>query len=592
MKTENKDEMIGKDAAKRLVLGCKTPLEQVTELTRIVYKIGRKILPEYLNEWYQEGAFDFLSCILSVAEDGLSRDVFFRVFDIERNYLDVCCRQSIQVIIEVSEKCYRIAGKDLIRGMALEKIETYLCRHPEDIDGAISHYKKHNPSGEGLSFAWLAALRCNARMYWKELLAWIDDAKSDEMRIIALHTLTMCPAELDVSCVENEVVERILKCRMQCVGDGAKGELFRAATNWSRIVQGGAQIRLNELSKELVHEGCPSVLYYATLNAHQIFERQLEADVKWSLSEFLKVDLKHKGILENVSFYLQDVVGKFPVQAFEFIESYCVEHKCDISVFENLYSELAKCDEILRNQYFTKWLSADAAELGRSVHKIASHLHMEKALKIKADFGLFKQPNEDDYVLSFLRAIGWLYLMPETCVGFLVSCARLMTTERLKSVFNDFFYLVVINYLDVYKSELQKLSRDEQIQTYFKYLEQLAIKADEWWERFNAKGGCPELFPSMRHRELCAKRRSDIYNKAMKEARDKSIFAQIARNTQLLHGRGWIVPTFTEDGEQLQESTLKRFSASVRISRLSEVENHTLEMRLLELRRIRWEVCA
>lgn len=592
MKMENKDEMIGKDAAKRLILDCKTPLEQVAELTRMVYKVGRKILPGYLNEWYQEGAFDFLSCILSVAEDGLSRDVFFRVFDIERNYLDVCCRQSVQVIIDVSEKCYRIAGKDLIRGMALEKIETYLCRHPEDIDGAISHYKKHNPSGEGLAFVWLAALRCNARMYWEKLLSWIDDAKSDEMLIIALHALTMCPAELDVFSVESKVVERILKCRKQCVGDGAKGELFRAATNWNRIVQGDAQIRLNELSKELVHEGCPSVLYYATLNAHQTFERQLEADVRWSLSEFLKVDLKHKGILENLSFYLQEVIGKFPAHAFEFIENYCVEHKCDISVFENLYSELAKCDESLRNRYFTKWLSADAAVLGRSVYRAASYLHMEKPLKIKADFGLFKQPNEDDYVLSFLRAIGWLYLMPETCVGFLVSCACLMTEKRLKSVFNDFFYLVVINYLDVYKSELQKLSRDERTKAYFQYLEQLSIKADEWWKRFNAKGGCPELFPSMRHRELYAKRRGDIYGKAMKEARDKSIFAQIARNIQLLHGRGWIVPTFTKDGEQLQESTLKQFSASVRISRLSEVENHTLEMRLLELRRIRWEVCA
>ena len=87
MEMENKDEVIGKDAARRLVLGCKTPLEQVTELTRIVYKVGRKVLPEYLNEWYQEGVFDFLSCLLSISKDDLSQDVFFRVFDIERNYL-------------------------------------------------------------------------------------------------------------------------------------------------------------------------------------------------------------------------------------------------------------------------------------------------------------------------------------------------------------------------------------------------------------------------------------------------------------------------------------------------------------------------
>jgi hypothetical protein len=39
----------------------------------------------------------------------------------------------------------------------------------------------------------------------------------------------------------------------------------------------------------------------------------------------------------------------------------------------------------------------------------------------------------------------------------------------------------------------------------------------------------------------------------------------------------------------LQESVLKRFSASVRISRLSAIEGHSLETRLTELRRVRRE---
>ena len=589
MEMENKDEVIGKDAARRLVLGCKTPLEQVTELTRIVYKVGRKVLPEYLDEWYLEGAFDFLSCLLGVAEDGLSRDVFFQVFDIERNYLDVCCRQSVQVVIEVSEKCYRIAGKDLISGMALEKIETYLCRHTEDIDGAISHYKKHNPTGRGMSFVWLAALRSNAQMYWEKLLAWIDDAKSDEMRIIALHTLTMCPAELDASCVESEVVERILKCRKHCVGDDAQGELFRAATNWSKIVQGDAQIRLQELSKELVHEGCASVLYYASQNLYWTADQQTEKDVEWWLSEFLKTELEHKGILESISFYLQKVIAKFPALAFAFIEKYCVGHKCNITVFENLCQEFATCDECLRNQYFTKWLMADSIVLARSVYEVVSHYGPDHRLQIRADFGFLENPSEENFLLTFLRAIGWLYLMPETCVCFLVSCARLMTAESLKSVYNDFFYLVVLNYLDVYKDEIGKIPSSESEKGSAKYLSELESFADEWWRKLKEKGECPELTPSMRQRELCAKYQGELYGNAMKETREKSVVSQIARNIQLLHGRGWIVPTFTADGEKLQDSLLSRFSASVRISRLSEMAGHTLETRLTELRRIRWE---
>ena len=73
MDVENKDKKIDKDVAKQLVLSGKTPLEQLTKLTRIEYKIRREVLLICLNEWYQEGAFDFLSCLLSVPEDGLSR---------------------------------------------------------------------------------------------------------------------------------------------------------------------------------------------------------------------------------------------------------------------------------------------------------------------------------------------------------------------------------------------------------------------------------------------------------------------------------------------------------------------------------------
>ena len=389
------------------------------------------------------------------------------------------------MVIEVSEKCYRIAGKDLISGMALEKIETYLCRHTEDIDGAISHYKKHNPTGRGMSFVWLAALRSNAQMYWEKLLAWIDDAKSDEMRIIALHTLTICPAELDASCVESEVVERILKCRKQCVGDDAQGELFRAATNWSKIVQGDAQIRLQELSKELVHEGCASVLYYASQNLYWTADQQTEKDVEWWLSEFLKTELEHKGILESISLYLQKVIAKFPALAFAFIEKYCVRHKCNITVFENLCQEFATCDECLRNQYFTKWLMADSIVLARSVYEVVSHYGPDHRLQIRADFGFLENPSEENFLLTFLRAIGWLYLMPETCVCFLVSCARLMTAESLKSVYNDFFYLVVLNYLDVYKDEIGKIPSSESEKGSAKYLSELESFADEWWRKLN-----------------------------------------------------------------------------------------------------------
>lgn len=589
MNAKMNNEAIGKESAKQMILGAKTPLEQVEVISRIVYKVGRKELPKYLNEWCQEGAFDFFACLLNVKDDDFSRDVFFPIFDVERNYLDVCCRQSIVAVIEVTEKCYRIAGRDLVSGMALEKLETYLNRNPGDIDDAITHYGNHYPSGAGLSFVWLAALKFDGRTYWRKWLKWAEGLMNEESLTAALHVLTLYPSGLDASFVVNDVVERIVKWKTKCSGDGSKGELYRAAENWCKIAQGSSRTQLNAVIKELVHESCASVLYYASQNLYWTADQQTEKDVEWWLSEFLKTELEHKGILENISFYLQKVIAKFPARAFAYVEEYCVRHKCSIIVFENLYQAVATCDECLRNKYFTKWLMADSIVLARSVYEVVSHLVPDHRLQIRADFGFLENPSEEDFLLTFLRAIGWLYLMPETCVCFLVSCARLMTAESLKSVYNDFFYLVVLNYLDVYKDEIGKIPSSESEKGSTKYLSELESFADEWRRKLKEKGECQELTPSMRQRELCAKYQGELYGNAMKEAREKSVVSQIARNIQLLHGRGWIVPTFTADGEKLQDSLLSRFSASVRIPRLSEMEGHTLETRLTELRRIRWE---
>ena len=133
------------------------------------------------------------------------------------------------------------------------------------------------------------------------------------------------------------------------------------------------------------------------------------------------------------------------------------------------------------------------------------------------------------------------------------------------------------------------MSKDDKGKPYYKYLKKLESDALRWWKRLKAAGACPELSPSIRHKELYAKHRSEVYGKAMMEARNNSILSQIAHNICILHGRGWIVPVQTADGEKMEDSLLERFSASIRISRLSEIEEHTLETRLAELRHAKWE---
>ena len=555
-----------------------------------VQNCGREILLGYLNEWYRKGVLDFLSCLSCVSEQELHKDIFFRAFGVFRNYIDICIRQDVGSVVCVAEKCYKIAGQDLTNVLALEKIETYLDRYPEDIDEAIRYCEHVAPYGKGSPFVWMAALKRDGKSYCRKFISWINVANNDDEIAVVLHALALVPEKVgDASKFTSDVVAWLIKVNERCRNDEIRGALYNTCEVWRKVVSRQQSTMLAKIASELVTDGCPTVLYCATRNAWLSAQQQSEKNVDDWLSVFVKIDPKYKGIVENLSYYLQALLDVCPEKVFIFIENYSRAHSCSVTVFDNIIGAIANSDEVLRNTYFTRWLASDSIFVARNVYEIVSHVRLETTLHINVVSAQPAKYTDEELLLLFLRAIGWLYLMPETCIGFLISCAQQMHEESLKSVHDDFFYLVVLSYVDEYVQALKQVPKGDERQPYYKYLKKLKSDALRWWKRLKAAGECLELSPSIRHKELYAKHRSDVYGKAMKEARDNSILSHIAHNICLLHGRGWIVPVHTKDGETMEDSLLKRFSASIRVSRLSEIEEHTLETRLAELRRVKWE---
>lgn len=588
-KTEDSCETISKDILERQIVASGNSVSQI-KIVIDAFQKSEKITLEYLNDWYQKGVFDYLSCLCSALSQELPKNIFFRAVGVFRDYIDICSRIPVGLVIDVAEKSYKLAGANFHGVLAQEKIEAYLSRYPKDIDNAIVHCERTNPYGNGSQHVWIAALVHNSDLYWKRFLSWIDTAEKDDEIATAMRTLAMIPEKASgVISTAADAVKRIVKAHGLCLNEDGKGALYLAAEAWRKVIDCQHRDALEKIVNNLLNEGCPFVLYLATREAWLSAKKQsIECVDAWLLT-FVKVDPNHKGSIENLSYYLNELLDVYPEKVFAFVENYSREHSCSIKVFKEIISEVANSDETLRNKYFTRWLASDSISVARNVYEIVSHVRPDTTLHMNVVFDQSAKYTDDELLLLFLRAIGWLYSMPETCIGFLVSCTQKMHEESLKSVYNDFFYLVVLSYIEEYTKILKQVSKDDKGKPYYKYLKKLEADAHRWWKRLKEADACPELSPSVRHKELYAKHRSEVYGKAMKEARDNSILSKIAHNICLLHGRGWIVSVHTEDGEKMEESLLKRFSASIRISRLSEIEEHTLETRLTELRHVKWE---
>ena len=591
-KTEDSCNTISKDILERQIVASENSVSQIKIIIDAFQKCEKVVL-ECLNDWHQTGVFDYLSCLYGALSQELPKNNFFRAVGVFRDYIDICSRQTVGLVIDLSEKCYRLADSDLTSGLALEKIESYLSRYPEDIDNAIVHCEHKDQYGNGSQHVWIVALAYNSDLYWKRFLSWVDVATKDDEIAAAMRTLAQIPEKVGgVTSGAADVVERIVKAHGMRLNENGKGALYLAAETWRKVVDCQHREALEKIANNLLNEGCPFVLYVATREAWLSTKQQSIECVDVWLSAFVKVDPKHKGIVGYLSYYLQKLMDACPDKVFAFVENYSREHSCGITVFNEIISRMANSDETLRNKYFTRWLASDSVSVAKNVYEIVSHVRPDTTLHINVVFDQSTKYTDDELLLLFLRAIGWLYSIPETCIGFLISCAcKMGAVECLKSVYDDFFYLVVLNYINEYKRLLGQIPVCDRHAPCYEYLRELAIDADKWWERLKTAGVCPELSPSIRHKELYAKHRSEVYGKAMKEARDNSILSKIAHNICILHGRGWIVPVHSEGREKMEESLLKQFSASIRVSQLSEIEDHTLETRLFELRCFRLEGC-
>ena len=102
-KTEDSCETISKDILERQIVASGNSVSQI-KIVIDAFQKSEKITLEYLNDWYQKGVFDYLSCLCSALSQELPKNIFFRAVGVFRDYIDICSRIPVGLVIDVAEK--------------------------------------------------------------------------------------------------------------------------------------------------------------------------------------------------------------------------------------------------------------------------------------------------------------------------------------------------------------------------------------------------------------------------------------------------------------------------------------------------------
>lgn len=205
----------------------------------------------------------------------------------------------------------------------------------------------------------------------------------------------------------------------------------------------------------------------------------------------------------------------------------------------------------------------------------------ETALRVDfSSYGL----RDAEYPYLARKVVASFFLKPLLMASLLASLLRSAPADAIAEVEEVLVDSVLKNYAGSTRKHLDPIAADEADPSAPAVRRALAAQ-DEYLEGLKSPGSVPELHPSERERQLEWERHTDSMTDAMRKARKKSIFAQIATESVLLYGRravSWV----ERPGEEPRrmESTLGSIGTSFEMPRIDIVDPVGLQIMLLAFR--------
>ncbi|MDG6095243.1 hypothetical protein LOC54_09020 [Acetobacter sp. AN02] len=192
--------------------------------------------------------------------------------------------------------------------------------------------------------------------------------------------------------------------------------------------------------------------------------------------------------------------------------------------------------------------------------------------------------SEAEYPYLARKVVGSFFLKPVLMSSLLSSLLRSAPEAVSAEVEEVLVCPVLQNYAGSTRDLLIPISEDA-TDTAAPAVARAIAAQDSYLERLKAPGSVPELRPSERERQLEWERHTDSMLEAMRKARKKSIFAQIATESIILYGeRAVIWVENLEDEPRRMETAMGSISTSFEVPRIEVVDPVGLQLMLLSFR--------
>ncbi len=291
-----------------------------------------------------------------------------------------------------------------------------------------------------------------------------------------------------------------------------------------------------------------------------------------------RVNYKHTGTIDNISYGLQYLLGKNQDMVIAYLEKTLMRNKeLSITSFGSLLSDLHQKHNELLNQIITKWFILGNVNLCKATMDIVTNRRMI----LSADISQLKIQDRTTHLFVIRKAIGWLFHYPTSAVSFIISMVEVLDADNIEIIEELLFDPLLISYSGSIKDYLKSIKKPK-VKTK-KIISNLLERLEKYHDDLRCAWGIKELQPSQKQRESYFRLHNQQMSKVMQESKKDSVILSLVSEFTVLYGRRSVsyYPELDNSNNDIrQEMTFQKFEHSIEYPSLDFIDPHGLDYML------------
>lgn len=331
-----------------------------------------------------------------------------------------------------------------------------------------------------------------------------------------------------------------------------------------------------------VSSGLPDAAKYHLVNAMWFFNTpgKQKIDIKASKADDLLVAIQpipenNHGTWDYFEMYLDERLKQDTV-AFESILEKLVDAnpkgmvaKFQNDTFDHLKTQICQSKT---QDFITNWSLSKNANKRKIVRSI-----LQKSESVAFSQDAISKATEEQLEITLQEVIR-RPLLAEKSLAYLLALEPAFRDVKpaLKKLFKNEMILQAINYPGICLGNWEKIENPSDL------LKDVIADAKKYFEKLNTIKDSPAIsftFPGCK--EAAKREANEFSNKISREAKDKSIFAKLAKNIHIIYGNKWAV--MTVDGKLGQATDFHKFDHSMEFPRIEIIDPEGMAIRRVQM---------